>query len=173
MEVTFEPVNPTSIDVYIQTGLQSYDEHYLYLWENKNPESYLSISFTHKTVAKELADSSSENYILKVDGNVAGVLKISSNKGYDQWIANDSLYLHRIYLLSAFSGKGIGGATLKFVFNRARELNKKVVWLEAMKTSKALAFYQKNGFKIVSETTIELKGIKPSEKEMWILTKEL
>lgn len=173
MEITYELVNINNMDLYVKTGLQSYHEHYLYLWEDENPESYLSISFNDKTVRKELADLNCENYLVKANETIAGVLKISFDKGQGQWPASDSLYLHRIYLLDAYAGNGIGKATLEFVDNRAKHLKKKIVWLEAMKTSKALAFYQKNGFSIVDETVITLKGIKASERQMWILVKNI
>ena len=173
MEVTFEFVDHSNIDLYVNVGQQSYREHYLHLWENEDPLSYLSISFYHEPVMKELLDTHCENYLIKTINGIAGVLKISFDKGYGKWSAKDSLYLHRIYLLNAYSGIGVGKATLEFVCEKARAHNKKVIWLEAMKKGVAKNFYQKNGFKIVGETIITLKGILHQESEMWVMAKTL
>lgn len=173
MEIGFEPLEGATVSDYIKTGVQAYNEHYLHLWKDRNSDSYISISFTEETVNQELTNSNSLNFLIKYEDLNVGILKISKNKGWGKWKDRNALYLHRLYLLNAYSGKGIGRTALEFTEKSAINLNKKVVWLEAMKKGDALNFYLKNGFNIVGETSIELKGIKPTEKEMWVLAKLL
>jgi len=45
--------------------------------------------------------------------------------------------------------------------------------LDTMQKGNPILFYQKNGYVIKRESEVTLLGAKPSEKPMWILTKNL
>ena len=173
MKTTFETVTSKSINLYCRLGEQSYREHYLHLWKRREPKPYLSTSFVQQVVAAELLDENCENYIIVHEGQAAGILKLEKNKAIADFSSKQALYLHRVYLLKAFSNKGIGSATLSFVTKLATSLHKKVIWLEAMKKGRAHKFYQNNGFEIIDETKVKLPGIIESEQEMWIMKKRL
>ncbi|NKI32974.1 GNAT family N-acetyltransferase [Croceivirga thetidis] len=173
MEINFEALTEKTIPTYSSLGKQSYVEHYLHLWQNSNPKPYIESSFTVDVVTTEFKDSNCQNFLVKYNGSNAGVLKVSINKSCNGFTAEEALYLHRIYLLKEFSGKGIGKATLKFVVKLAKEFQKKVIWLEAMKKGKAHQFYQSNGFKTIGETTVNLPNVLPWESAMWILAKTI
>ncbi len=173
MEISVVPLTEEKVPHYLKVGQQSYNEHYLHLWENRNPKSYLNVSFTETQVQQELQDPNSQNYLVKYGEAYAGVLKLSLSQGWGSWKDQEALYLHRIYLLKAFSRKGVGKAVLDFVTRFAKDLEKKVIWLETMKKGKALDFYRSNGFEIAGATEIYLEGVLPAEKEMWVLVKTL
>lgn len=173
MKTTFETVTSKSIDLYCRLGEQSYREHYLHLWKKREPKPYLSTSFVKQVVTEELLDENCENYIVLHEGQAAGILKLAKHKAIAGFSSKHALYLHRVYLLKAFSNKGIGNATLRFVTKQAATLHKEVIWLEAMKKGRAHKFYQKNGFEIIDETKVQLPGIIASEQEMWIMAKRL
>ncbi|MEM8507704.1 MAG: GNAT family N-acetyltransferase [Bacteroidota bacterium] len=173
MEISFKTLNQDLLNAYITVGKQSYREHYLHLWNKRNPKSYFEVSFSESQVHFEIGDLNCENYLVQYGQEYAGILKLSKHRGWGPWPDREALYLHRIYLLRAFSGKGIGSVTLQFVEAYARKLGKKVIWLETMKKGKALNFYNNNGFEIAGETQIDLQGVLPDEKEMWVLTKKI
>ncbi len=173
MEVTFAPITELNLPQYLEVGRQSYNEHYLHLWENRDPRSYFATSFTETQVQQEVKDPNCDNFLIQYKIAYAGVLKLSKHYGWREWKDKEALYLHRIYLLREFSGKGLGKVVLEFVTTYAKRLDKKVIWLETMKKGKALNFYRANGFEIAGETVITLAGVLPAEKEMWILIKKL
>ncbi len=173
VNIQFIPLSRKNIDTYITVGEQSYNAHYLHLWENNNAIPYISASFTTEVVTSELVHANCDNYVIVVDRVPAGVLKITRHKACANFTEKEALYLHRLYLKKEFTGKGIGNEVLLFCVDRARRLQKKVIWLEAMKKGNALAFYQKNGFGIIGETQIALPGVKPDQKEMWVLAKSI
>ena len=173
MEVVLEEVTQSSLETYCKVGEQAYREHYLHLWENQDPISYLQTSFTALVVAQELSNPNCFNYLINHNNTYCGILKIELNKGYQHKADSEALYLHRIYLCNAFTGKGIGKAVINQVEVLALTFKKKTIWLEAMKKGKPLNFYQNNGYQIVAETKITLGGIKPEECEMWVLAKSL
>lgn len=64
--------------------------------------------------------------------------------------------IHKIYVLTGTQGKGIGKKLIDFVENVAKESHSTVLTLNVNRFNKALHFYQKLGFEIVSEIDIEL-----------------
>ena len=173
MEVLFKPLTLESVATYMNVGTQSYKEHYLHLWKNQDPTSYLETSFTKEVVLNELQDANCHNYLLEFRGSYAGILKIVLDEGWGEWTAKEALYLHRIYLLRNCTGKSIGKAVLDFTLQLAKDHKKEIIWLEAMKKGNAKSFYQKHGYTIIGESNVELSGVLEEEKEMWVMAKRL
>ena len=172
-EIVLEKVQKESLNTYIQIGKQSYSEHYLHLWEHRDPSPYINSSFTKQVVLAELANDNVANFLVKVGDHIAGIVKLIINEPLDEFSASDSLLAQKIYLLKAFAGRGIGEKVLQLIEVYARNLNKKMVWLDTMQKGKPVDFYLKHGFKIKKEGHLNLPGAIPSEKPMWVLTKEL
>lgn len=120
-----------------------------------------------------MQDPNSLNYIINLDGEAVGILKLVKNCGIDEISDSEALKAEKIYLLQEQSGKGIGKQLLQFIEDMATTLNKRVVWLDAMQKGKPIHFYQKNGYVIKRESEVVLPHVKPTEKAMWILTKKL
>jgi GNAT superfamily N-acetyltransferase len=95
------------------------------------------------------------------------------NCGIDEISDDISLKAEKIYLLKAYSGKGLGKKVLQLIEQEALALKKKVVWLDTMQKGNPIQFYQKNGFVVKRESELTLAGAKASEKAMYILTKTL
>lgn len=171
--IILETVTQETIETYINVGKKSYEEHYLHLWENEDPSPYINSSFSRKVVENELADVNVANYLVKMGDAAVGIVKIIIDHPLDELSEKDSLLAQKIYLLQAYSGMGIGKKVLQLIEDHARGLGKKVVWLDTMQKGGPIKFYLKNGFKIKKESEIKLPGAKPSEKPMWVLTKEL
>lgn len=64
--------------------------------------------------------------------------------------------LHKIYLLPEMQGKGIGKLIIDRVVAIAIQNKMTFISLNVNRSNKALTFYQKLGFKIISEEDIEL-----------------
>ncbi|WP_343485716.1 GNAT family N-acetyltransferase [Allomuricauda sp. d1] len=173
MEVAFETVTEKTIGVYIDTGKQSYIEHYLHLWKNDDPSPYISRSFTPEIVRSEINDDNNAHFLVKMNNDTMGIVKLVLNKGFGAFDGEEALLAEKIYLLKDHSGRGLGKQVLQFIMKLAKRLNKKVVWLDTMKKGRTLGFYQKNGFKIVKETSLKLSNVKISESAMWVLAREL
>lgn len=173
MEVFLEPVSSSTVDLYIKVGKKSYYEHYLHLWEDEDPNAYISRSFTVSVVQAELKNPNIANFLVKIDNESIGIVKLVRNKGLDEYSDEASLLAEKIYLLKSFSGKGFGKKVLQLIENYALDLNKTVIWLDTMQKGGPLNFYLKNGFTIKKEGELNLSGAKSSEKAMWVLTKHL
>ena len=171
--VYLQSVTPEYINTYIETGIQSYKQHYLHLWENEDPTPYLSTSFTPEILEQELADGNAENFLVKVDNTVIGIVKLILDKALDEYDAHSALLIQKIYLLREFSGKGYGQQLIAQIETYAKKLGKTLIWLDTMQKGQAIHFYQKNGFSIYKASELKLPHAVQEERPMWILTKAL
>ena len=171
--VHFEPLTPKTYEEYIEVGAKAYDQHYLHLWPNRNSSPYIFTSFTLEVLKKEEADINTLLYLIKWNGKAVGILKFTLDSSLDSYSKKEALYVDKIYILNEYSGKGIGKKTLRFVQLRARELGKKIIWLDTMQKGPALNFYLKNDFKIYKISQIQLPHVLEAEKDMYIMLKKL
>lgn len=75
--------------------------------------------------------------------------------------------LHKIYLLPEAQGKGAGKLLINAVENLAKENQSTTVSLNVNKFNKAISFYKKIGFEVVSEEDILLEhGYKMEDYKM-------
>ncbi|PWA05905.1 GNAT family N-acetyltransferase [Flavobacterium psychrotolerans] len=65
-------------------------------------------------------------------------------------------HLHKLYVLPEAQGLGVGKLLMDAVENSAKENHSIFISLFVNKFNKAIAFYQKNDFKIVSEVCLEI-----------------
>nr|WP_321411569.1 GNAT family N-acetyltransferase [uncultured Allomuricauda sp.] len=171
--ITLVPVTHDNLETYLTIGVQSYCENYLHLWENEDPTPYISNGFTSEVVERELLNPNTLNFLINLEDETVGILKLVKDCGIDEIPNTHALKAEKIYLLKEHSGKGIGRQVLQFIEKTAKALNKKVIWLDAMQKGKPVVFYQKNGFIIKRESEVTLPHVKPKEKPMYILTKKL
>ncbi|MDF0706449.1 MAG: GNAT family N-acetyltransferase [Bacteroidota bacterium] len=172
-KITLVPVTQQNLETYVTVGVKSYCEHYLHLWENEDPTPYISHGLTKEVVERELKDENALNFLIDLNQVTVGILKLVKNCGIDEISDLAALKAEKIYLLKEHAGKGIGKQVLQVIEDMARQLNKKTVWLDSMQKGNPILFYQKNGYQIKRESEVVLPHVKPSEKAMWILTKNL
>ena len=69
------------------------------------------------------------------------------------------LKLGQLYLLESHRGMGLGWHMLRHVEARARELGRRVLWLQVnKKNAAAIRFYRSAGFEVIRETVFEIGG---------------
>jgi diamine N-acetyltransferase len=67
--------------------------------------------------------------------------------------------LNKLYILPELHGRGIGTRALDHVIERARDLGGRAVWMQVNKRNhRAVAVYQKAGFRIAQEAVFEIGG---------------
>lgn len=160
------------IPTILRVALQSYKEHYTYLWWDAG-EAYMERNFSFSAIEKELAEEHSYFYLLYANNEPAGFLKINDAKPLAPHSREDCLELERIYLLEKVSGKGIGKKAIDFVRQVAIKKRRKLMWLKAMDSSLAVVFYQKMGFKLTDSITLDLPYMKDEWRNLLVMKKQL
>lgn len=87
---------------------------------------------------------------VREDGELCGYIAIKPEK-------DDRLFLSKLYLRSDMRGKGVGTKMLERVFDEARTLGRKRVYLTVNKhNDRAIAVYMKTGFETVDEVVTDI-----------------
>jgi diamine N-acetyltransferase len=168
-EVSFLPVDHSLVANYIALGKQSYEQHYLHLWEQGDPISFFNTYLSEKVVQDLVEHPGAFPHIILYKDRPMGILNVSVLEE----VAKRKLLLDKIYILREFTGNQVGTTALSFIEDVAQRLNLGQIMLYAMKKGKPFLFYQRHGFKIIGETEIALPHVLHSEKEMWVMEKTI
>lgn len=150
------PLNPLLLTISVQTYL----ENYRYLWEDEGV-SYLEKFYSKDAFISDLQNPDYNYYLIYFDGAPAGYYKTKTeSNSLEDTAATRSMYLEKLYILKAFTGKGLGSEVLRYIETMARTEGIKILSLQVMDCSPAKSFYLKNNFKLVKESRLDYPFIK-------------
>lgn len=177
-ELQILPVDVSQAQLLSDLAKKIYIPHYLYLWNEGGIEWYINeYAYPVEKIKKEIANLNNSHFIAYIKNEPIGYLKLNINANTKGFNPNTTLELERIYILNTSIQKGIGTQLLNFVKDFSIQLNKKTILLKAMDSaSKALSFYQKNGFEIVDNFQLPANVftlMKPAFRGMFILKHDL
>jgi len=130
-------------DVGIETYTETFEKHNT----PENMKDYLEKAFNLKQLEMELANPFSEFFLVYMNDEVAGYLKVNIDTAQNEDMGDESLEIERIYINSKFQRHGLGKYLLHKAIDIAMARNKKKVWLGVWeRNDNAIAFYQKQGF---------------------------
>jgi diamine N-acetyltransferase len=110
-------------------------------------KAYLDRAFNLKQLGKELLNNYSEFYLIFLNAEVAGYLKLNFNDAQSEKMGNDSLEIERIYIRGKFHKQGLGKYLINKALDIARAQNKEKIWLGVWeKNENAINFYEKMNF---------------------------
>ncbi|MDD1540121.1 GNAT family N-acetyltransferase [Riemerella anatipestifer] len=113
----------------------------------ENMQKYLDESFSVKCLREELLDEFSEFYFARVNGELAGYLKLNFGASQTELKDSKAIEIERIYVLKAFQGKRVGQALYEYALQVARDRGVDYIWLGVWEQNhKVIRFYEKNGF---------------------------
>lgn len=137
----------------------------------ENMVKFLDEAYAEEKLLKEIENSNSHFFFLLVNNKIAGYLKLNEEDAQSEDIAENSLEVDRIYLAQKYQHRGLGLVLIKLAEKIAREKSKDNMWLGVWENNfNALKFYNKDGFKRVSQHTF-IVGDDPQTD--YILVKKL
>lgn len=123
---------------------------------------YAEKAFALDKLAAELNDPKIQYYLIQVDGEFAGYIKVAERERIDCVKHLNAIYLDRFYLTKQYQRRGLGRLMMERVYQVARERGYTSVWLSVWENNiPALSFYRKHGFVRVGEWdwVFESKGV--------------
>ncbi|MBT8236250.1 MAG: GNAT family N-acetyltransferase [Bacteroidia bacterium] len=171
--IRLSPLDKTRIDLYIQLGKQTYNEHYLHLWKDGIPSEYFEAYYTPEKVQTEIGDTNLSHFIIELEQRPIGIVKLNAIEKSELVTERPSILLEKIYLLNAYSGKGIGRVVIRKIEELLRNQGVKALWLDTMKKGRTLSFYKSQGYHILGEKLLHYTQIKEEERPMCVLSKSL
>lgn len=122
-----------------------------------NMQSYLNEAFSSEKLTKELGTKGTYFFLLHYEGKRAGYLKLNVDAAQTEPMGADKLEIERIYVKQAFQGHGLGQYLMQKAIEFALNLQKYTIWLGVWeKNTKAIAFYERAGFKKIGTHTFTL-----------------
>ncbi len=110
-------------------------------------ESYTKIAFAKNQLEKEISNPESEFYFAMLEEKAIGYLKINYGKAQSELSNTNSLEIERIYVTGDHQGQKIGQMLFEKACTITRNKGFDYIWLGVWdKNTRAIHFYQKNGF---------------------------
>jgi GNAT superfamily N-acetyltransferase len=154
----FKPCTIEQINLLHQLAVQSYKESYTEIWHDQG-KAYLERFYKKSRLASELTDSSCAFFLIYQSETAVGFFKLREN-ALPPFDLTACLELNKIYILREFTGKNIGYKTLNFVMDLAHAKGRSILWLNVMEASKARKFYERNGFDLQKQITLDYPYMK-------------
>ena len=114
---------------------------------------YMLGAFYNDTALKESVSQKRHHFVLANEGNqTLGFASFEWNYEHQK-----QTKIHKIYILPSAQGKGVGKALIDYIATEARKQGSLTLCLNVNRFNKAITFYEKMGFSIISEVNIELE----------------
>lgn len=145
---TIEKVSPDMLVPLMEISRQTFFDAFAHLNTAANMEAYAATAFTLQKFQIELANPDSQFYFAKIDGEIAGYIKINYNDAQTDVKDAGALEVERIYVMQQYQGKQIGKKLIEFAIDQALNKNLLYIWLGVWEhNNNAIRFYQNKGFK--------------------------
>ncbi len=145
--ITIEPCSLGQLDLLRSVSIDTFIDTFREENTEENLQAYVDRAFGEEQLEKELAEPESAFYLIYLDGQLAGYLKLNWGSSQTEQMGNDHLEVERIYIRTIFKRKGLGRMLLNYAFDEAKNKGKHVIWLGVWeKNQDALYFYKKLGF---------------------------
>jgi diamine N-acetyltransferase len=138
----------------------------------ENLRAYLDSAFNETKQREEIADPANIVWIAESpDARAVGYAQVKLGSRTKELNADKSAELCRIYADSDFHGRGLGTALMATCVDAATQWGASHLWLGVFqKNPRAIAFYQKHGFRIVGEQIFTV-GSDPQRD--WVMVRDL
>ncbi len=145
--IVIKKVTPDEIDLLQNIGRQTFLETFAAENSAENMQKYLEEGFSFEKLMVELLDKNAVFYFAWINKNVIGYLKLNFGSSQTELKDDKAVEIERIYVLKEFHGKKVGQVLYEKALQVAKQASAAYVWLGVWeKNTRAIRFYQKNGF---------------------------
>jgi ribosomal protein S18 acetylase RimI-like enzyme len=145
--IVIKKVTPDEIDLLQNIGRQTFFETFSADNSAENMKKYLEEGFAFEKLMVELLDKNAVFYFAWINKNVIGYLKLNFGSSQTELKDDKAVEIERIYVLKEFHGKKVGQVLYEKAIHVAKQASAAYVWLGVWeKNTRAIRFYQKNGF---------------------------
>ncbi len=140
-------IDEKDLDALRAISIQSFTETFSEHNTEDDMRTYVSENLSPERLLHELQTVGSHFYMLRLGDEPAGYLKLNEVPAQTMPGKPGTLEIERIYILRAFHGKQLGTLLLRHAMDKAREKDYAKIWLGVWEhNTKAIAFYERNGF---------------------------
>lgn len=157
MEASIKSIQQNDLNKLKDISIQTFKETFGSDNSEEDLQNYFKTAYNLPKLAKELANPNSEFYFIFYNHNLAGYLKLNIEDTQSEKMGDNALEIERIYIRRSFKHLGLGSKFINFSIERAKKLNKKIVWLGVWEHNEsAQSFYIKKGFRQFGDHIFQL-----------------
>ncbi|CAN5872234.1 GNAT family N-acetyltransferase [soil metagenome] len=152
MNPTIRKADISDVKIICALGVTTFYEAYFAFDDSNDLADYVLKSFSFEQIDSELTDENSTFFLAEIEKGAVGYAKLRENSPAQCLAGENTIEIHRIYILEKMKGKSVGDALMQKCFDEARRKNYASVWLGVWEENLlAQRFYQKYGFEKVGE----------------------
>lgn len=145
--IHIRPVHPDEVERLRALSIRTFMETFAALNSEADMRSYVQERLSTERLMAELRDTGSSFFFAQVDDELAGYLKLNRGAAQTDARPGNTVEVERIYVLEEFQGRRIGQALFAHAVAIAEGAQATELWLGVWEqNSKAIAFYERNGF---------------------------
>lgn len=157
LEVKIHQAGIDELEELQQISRTTFTETFSVHNSEENMRNYLRDNLSLEKLGEELNNPESSFYFAEMKDQVIGYLKLNVGAAQNEWKENTGLEIERIYVLKEYHGLTIGQLLFEKAISIAKSTEMQYVWLGVWeKNERAIAFYTKNGFKVVDQHLFKL-----------------
>jgi ribosomal protein S18 acetylase RimI-like enzyme len=157
LEVKIHQAGIDELEELQQISRTTFTETFSVHNSEENMRNYLRDNLSLEKLGEELNNPESSFYFAEMKDQVIGYLKLNVGAAQNEWREKPGLEIERIYVLKEYHGLTIGQLLFEKAISIAKSMEMQYVWLGVWeKNERAIAFYTKNGFKVVGHHLFKL-----------------
>lgn len=167
------PITPDQLDTLVQLEQQTFTETFDGIYDPADMAAFLRDKKSKEALATELRETGSHFFILWVNQQAAGFLKLNLHKQPDNNgpLPTPVMEIEKIYVLQQFQGQQLGKQLIEHSFLVAAANNISTIWLGVWEHNyKAQRFYQQRGFEKFGEHLFHIGNQADTD---WLMKKKL
>lgn len=147
MQLGFQRCSITHLNELIQISRKTFIDAFEVVNDPEDFKAYIDFAFDRQKLSKELNDPNTSFYFAYNSNELVGYFKLNENESQTDIKSPEGIEIERIYVLEGFQGNDIGQWMLGQIKQMAVSMDKTHLWLGVWeKNSKAIKFYEKQGF---------------------------
>lgn len=150
--ISIDKVQPDEVPALAEIGTKTFRQTFAHSNDPADFVAYLAKAFCLEQLSLELANPESGFWFARIDGELAGYLKVNRGSAQTEVVDGKTLEIERIYVDADLHGTGVGKALFQHALAEAREMGAEAVWLGVWEeNAKAIEFYSRQGFTAFGE----------------------
>ena len=156
-KIKIRAIDTSDIHSLQEISKQTFEETFSSENDSTDMAMYLSSEFSLSKLELELNNKNSKYYFAELNDLVVGYLKLNLMDSQTEIKEDKGIEIERIYVKKEFQGKKIGQVLYDKALEIAKAKNMEYIWLGVWeKNTKAIHFYEKNGFFVFDSHSFKL-----------------
>ncbi len=147
-QIIIRPATKDDAFVIAEISRQTFYDSFIADNTEADMQLFLDKQFATKDLVDEVGAPGNYFFLAYLNNELAGYVRMREGIAHTAFQGKLPIEIARLYAIKTMIGKGIGKALMEHCIAFAKQLQREIIWLGVWeKNYRAIAFYQKFGFK--------------------------